>query len=69
MEFSARQLAKLDARHRVYQRAYITFDHLESECRAHWREQGGWDPVALRRCKARCCAHVEKYPIPLLTAA
>lgn len=69
MEFTARQLAKFDARHRVFKRAYITFDHLEPECRAHWREQGGWNPPELRRCKARDCGHVEKYPTPLLTAA
>jgi hypothetical protein len=69
MEFSARELAKLDARRRVFQRAYVTFDHLEPECRAHWREHGGWNPPALRRCKARCCAHVEKIPNGLLTAA
>lgn len=69
MELSARELAKCDARHRVFKRAYITFDHLEPGCRAHWREHGGWDPAALRRCKGRVCTHLEKYPTTVLTAA
>lgn len=64
MQFTARQIAKLDTRKRIYSRNYALFDYLPEECRKAHREDGGWNPHQLRRCKGRVCNHTEKPSIP-----
>jgi hypothetical protein len=59
---TARQLAKCDARHRVYRRFYATFDAIPPACRAALREDGGWDAAQLRKCFGYSCQHNPQQP-------
>lgn len=58
VKFTARELGKLEARHRTYKLLYLYFDNLPAHCREAWRQRDdGWTLSELKRCDARVCNH------------
>lgn len=55
---TARELAKCEARKRVFSRLYAEFDALRPQCREAHRQLHDWSLSDLRRCFGHVCNHV-----------